>query len=61
MGPGDLIGGRFAIDVTRVELRRWDAQTKIYELGESAFKEVRNLCYQALTSAGEPSAEAPQL
>jgi hypothetical protein len=48
---------RFAIDVTRVELRRWDAQTKIYELGESAFKEVRNLCYEALTSAGEPSAD----
>lgn len=48
---------RFGVDVTRVELRRWNAQQKIYALGESAAKEVRNLVFEALLGAGDPAAD----
>ncbi|MEI7894202.1 MAG: hypothetical protein WCI05_14000, partial [Myxococcales bacterium] len=48
---------RFAADITRVELRRWGAHTKVYELGESHAKEVRNLAYEALMDAGESHAD----
>ena len=48
---------RFAIDFVKLELRKWKAQTRVYELGESAFKEVRNLCYEVLGSVGDASAD----
>ncbi len=48
---------KFAVTIARVELRRWHAQDRIYELGESFAKEVRNLAYDALMQAGEPDAE----
>ncbi|MFO0613233.1 MAG: hypothetical protein U0414_11615 [Polyangiaceae bacterium] len=48
---------RFGVDVTRAELRRWNAQQKIYALGESPAKEVRNLVFEALLGAGDPKAD----
>ncbi len=47
---------RFAATIARVELRKWNAQTRVYELGESFAKEVRNIAYDALMQAGEPDA-----
>jgi hypothetical protein len=51
---------RFAVAVTRAELRRWNAQTRVYELAESSAKEVRKVAYDALTQAGERHAD-PEL
>jgi hypothetical protein len=51
---------RFAVDLTRVELRNWGAHKKVYELGDSSTKEVRNICYDALTMIGDPNAD-PEL
>ncbi len=48
---------KFAATITRVELRRWGAQTRVYALGESPAKEVRNIAYDALMQAGEPDAQ----
>jgi len=48
---------KFAATIARVELRRWNAQARVYELGESAAKEVRNIAYDALMQAGEPDAQ----
>jgi hypothetical protein len=48
---------KFAVTIARVELRRWHAQNRVYELGESFAKEVRNLAYDALMQAGEADAE----
>ncbi len=48
---------RFGVDITRAELRRWNAQQKVYGLGESAAKEVRNLVFEALLGAGDPAAD----
>lgn len=48
---------RFGVTITKVELRRWDAQSRVYELAESNAKEVRNLAYDALVSAGDPDAD----
>ncbi len=48
---------KFAVTITRVELRKWHAQGRVYELGESFAKEVRNLAYDALMQAGEADAE----
>ena len=48
---------RFGVALTRVELRRWGAEARIYELAESTAKEVRNLAYDALFQAGEPDAD----
>jgi len=48
---------KLAVTIARVELRRWKAQDRVYELGESFAKEVRNLAYDALMQAGEPDAE----
>ena len=47
----------FALAVTRVELRAWSWHTRVYELAEANAKEVRNLAYDALLDAGEPSAD----
>jgi hypothetical protein len=47
---------KFAATIARVELRRWGAQSRVYELGESPAKEVRNVAYDALMQAGEPDA-----
>ncbi|WP_394822785.1 hypothetical protein [Pendulispora albinea] len=51
---------RFAVAITRAELRRWGAQTRVYELAESSAKEVRNIAYDALVQAGEAHAD-PEL
>jgi hypothetical protein len=51
---------RFGVDIARVELIRWGAQARVYELAESSAKEVRNLAYDALFQAGEPDAD-PEL
>ncbi|HLM73375.1 MAG TPA: hypothetical protein VK459_11805, partial [Polyangiaceae bacterium] len=48
---------RFAVTITRVELRAWGYHTRIYELAESDAKEVRNVAFEALRKAGEPSAD----
>ncbi len=47
---------KFAATIARVELRKWNAQSRVYELGESPAKEVRNIAYDALMQAGEPDA-----
>lgn len=47
---------KFAATIARVELRKWGAQSRVYELGESPAKEVRNIAYDALMQAGEPDA-----
>ncbi len=48
---------RFAVLITRVELRRWGAQPRVYELAESSAKEVRRVAYDALQQAGEDWAD----
>jgi hypothetical protein len=48
---------RFAVAITRVELRRWGAQAEVYELAESSAKEVRRIAYDALQQAGEAHAD----
>lgn len=48
---------RFGVTITRVELRRWNAQHRVYELAESNAKEVRNLAYDALVAAGDADAD----
>ena len=48
---------RFGVSLTRVELRRWGAEARVYELAESNAKEVRNVAYDALFQAGEPDAD----
>ena len=48
---------RFAVAITRAELRRWGYQTRVYELCESEAKEVRNVAYDALLKAGDATAE----
>src|SRR5581483_6276824 len=42
---------RFAVAITRAELRAWGYQTRVYELAESEAKEVRNIAYEALLKA----------
>jgi len=48
---------RLAVAVTRVELRRWGAQTRVYELADASAKEVRNVAYDALSQAGHKHAD----
>ena len=48
---------RFGVALVRVELRRWGAEARVYELAESNAKEVRNVAYDALFEAGEPDAD----
>ncbi|MFO0576859.1 MAG: hypothetical protein U1A78_22890 [Polyangia bacterium] len=48
---------RFAAAVTRVELRRWGYHLRVYELADSDAKEVRNIAYDALLKAGDPTAD----
>lgn len=49
---------RFAVTITRADLRRWNALNRVYELADSEHKEVRNLCINALENAGSPTADA---
>ncbi|QSQ21292.1 hypothetical protein JY651_39905 [Pyxidicoccus parkwayensis] len=49
---------RFALAITRAELRAWGWHTRVYELAEAEAKEVRNLAYDALLKAGEEGADA---
>ncbi len=49
---------RFAIAITRAELRRWNYQTRVYELADSDQREVRVVAYDALLRAGDPQADA---
>ncbi|MCP3099323.1 hypothetical protein LZ198_10620 [Myxococcus sp. K15C18031901] len=49
---------RFALAVTKAELRAWGWHTRVYELAEAEAKEVRNLAYDALLRAGEDGADA---
>lgn len=48
---------KFAVAITRAELRSWGYQEKVYELAESDAKEVRNIAYDATLKAGEPNAD----
>jgi len=48
---------RFAVTITRIELRHWKAQSRVYELAESSAKEVRKIAYDALIQAGEAYAD----
>ncbi|MGK4006491.1 hypothetical protein WMF31_27980 [Sorangium sp. So ce1036] len=48
---------RFAALITRAELRAWGYQTRVYELAHSDAKEVRNIAFDALRKAGDPSAD----
>lgn len=48
---------KFAVAVSRADLRRWGYETKVYDLAESEHKEVRNIAYDALLKAGEPNAD----
>jgi len=48
---------RFAVAITRAELRTWGYHTRVYELAEADSKEVRNLAYDALLKAGEEGAD----
>ncbi len=48
---------RFALSITRADLRRWGYHTRVYDLAESDAKEVRNLAYDATLKAGEPGAD----
>jgi hypothetical protein len=48
---------RFGLAIARLELRRWGATKRVYELAEASAKEVRNLAYEALFQAGEPDAD----
>lgn len=49
---------RFAVAVARAELRAWGAHTRVYELAESAAREVRAIAYDALLKAGEQGADS---
>ncbi|MCY1018014.1 hypothetical protein [Pyxidicoccus sp. MSG2] len=49
---------RFALAITRAELRAWGWHTRVYELAEAEAKEVRNLAYDALLKAGEEGADS---
>lgn len=51
---------RFGVTITREELRRWGAQSRVYELAEASAKEVRRVAYDALSQAGETYA-TPEL
>ncbi|MFZ5439082.1 MAG: hypothetical protein ACOZQL_03690 [Myxococcota bacterium] len=48
---------RFAVTITRADLRRWGYHLRVYELADSEHKEVRNLCLNALENAGSPTAD----
>lgn len=48
---------RFAVTITRAELRAWGYHTRVYELAEREPKEVRNVAYDALLKAGEKGAD----
>lgn len=49
---------RFAVAITRAELRAWGYHTRVYDLAESDAKEVRNIAFDALRKAGEETADA---
>ena len=49
---------RFAVTITKADLRRWGFHLRVYELADSEHKEVRNVCLNALENAGAPTADA---
>lgn len=49
---------RFAVAITRAELRRWGYHTRVYELADSDAKEVRNIASDALLKAGDAAADS---
>ncbi|MFT3711252.1 MAG: hypothetical protein QM817_26780 [Archangium sp.] len=49
---------RFAVTITKADLRRWNYHLRVYDLADSENKEVRNLCINALENAGSPTADA---
>lgn len=49
---------RFAVTITKADLRRWGYHLRVYDLADSENKEVRNLCINALENAGSPTADA---
>lgn len=48
---------KFAVAITRAELRAWGYHTRVYELAESDAKEVRNIAFDALRKAGQETAD----
>lgn len=48
---------RFALQIIKASLRRWGWHTRVYELADSEFKEVRNVAFDALLKAGQPGAD----
>lgn len=48
---------RFAAAIVRADLRHWGWQKRVYELADSDAKEVRNIAYEALLKAGDPTAD----
>jgi hypothetical protein len=48
---------KFALAITKAELRAWGYHTRVYELGDSAAKEVRSFAYEALLGAGDATAD----
>lgn len=48
---------RFAVTITRADLRRWNYLSRVYDLADSEHKEVRNLCINALENAGSATAD----
>lgn len=48
---------RFAVTITKADLRRWGYHLRVYELADSEHPEVRRLCTNALENAGSPTAE----
>lgn len=48
---------RFALAITKAELRAWGYHTRVYELGDSPAKEVRTFAHEALLGAGDATAD----
>jgi hypothetical protein len=48
---------RFAILITKTELRNWGYHTRVYDLADSDQKDVRSIAYDALLRAGDPAAD----
>lgn len=48
---------RFAVTITKADLRRWGYHLRVYELADSEHPEVRKLCINALENAGSPTAD----
>ncbi|MEZ4293351.1 MAG: hypothetical protein R3B70_00120 [Polyangiaceae bacterium] len=48
---------KLGLAIARAELRAWGYHTRVYELGDSAAKEVRTFAYDALLGAGDKEAD----